>query len=66
MMNKNVEKQACPRCGEKFACSKSPRCWCYEFDLPADVLTRIEDIYDGCLCEKCLKTIADDPKEFLS
>jgi hypothetical protein len=65
-MNKNVEKQPCARCGEEFGCSKSPRCWCYEFDLPADVLTKIESVYEGCLCEKCLRMIAENPKEFLS
>jgi len=64
-MNKNVEKQACARCGEEFGCSKSSRCWCYEFDLPAEVLAKIESTYDGCLCENCLKIIVENPQEFL-
>jgi hypothetical protein len=62
-MKSDAEKKTCPRCGEAFLCSASGRCWCYAYDLPADVLDKIESTYNGCLCEKCLIIMAESPKE---
>ncbi|MCP4553184.1 MAG: cysteine-rich CWC family protein [Bacteroidetes bacterium] len=51
------EKEICPRCYSKFECSKSKKCWCYEFDMPSDVLENISKKYDSCLCSKCTEDI---------
>ena len=52
------EMKKCPRCGKAFICSASPRCWCYEYDIPVDQLEFIEREYDSCLCPDCLKEYA--------
>jgi len=62
-MKTDAEKKSCPRCGEAFYCSASGRCWCYVYDLPANVLEKIESTYNGCLCEKCLIAIAESSNE---
>lgn len=62
-MKNDAEVKLCPRCGDEFYCSASGRCWCYAYDLPADLLEKIESTYSGCLCEKCLIEIAETPKE---
>jgi len=28
-----TEKETCPRCGAKFDCGKSGKCWCFEVDV---------------------------------
>ena len=53
-----TEKDTCPRCGKKFHCGKSGKCWCYEYDVPTSVLEKIEDEFDACLCPDCLKEFA--------
>jgi uncharacterized protein (UPF0212 family) len=55
----------CPRCGNKFSCSASPRCWCYEISLSPATLEFIENNYDSCLCPQCLTLLASDEKELL-
>ena len=62
-MKNDAEKKLCPRCGEEFHCSTSGRCWCYSYDLPSDILEKIESTYNGCLCEKCLIVMAESSKE---
>jgi ribosomal protein L34E len=49
-----TEKEKCPKCGKDFECGKSSKCWCYELDVPASILERIEKDYEGCLCPECL------------
>ena len=62
-MKNDAEKKFGPRCGEAFYCSASGRCWCYAYDLPADMLEKIEADYNGCLCEKCMIVMAESAKE---
>lgn len=50
--------QDCPRCGKKFHCSKSGKCWCYEIALPLDKLEEIEELYDSCLCPDCMNEMS--------
>lgn len=64
-MKNDAEKKLCPRCGEEFHCSTSGRCWCYAYDLPSEILEKIESAYNGCLCEKCLIVMAESSKERL-
>ncbi|PKP16791.1 MAG: hypothetical protein CVU06_14015 [Bacteroidetes bacterium HGW-Bacteroidetes-22] len=45
----------CPRCGKWFHCSHSGKCWCMEYQLTADIRTKLEAEYSDCLCENCLK-----------
>ncbi|NVO18598.1 MAG: cysteine-rich CWC family protein [Bacteroidetes bacterium] len=53
--NLNIQKKKCPRCGSEFNCSTSSKCWCYEYDIPAENLDKLEAEYDSCLCPECLK-----------
>lgn len=62
MKFKLVEKETCPRCGEKFECSKSGKCWCYEVNVPINVLDKINSEYNSCLCPDCLKKLSFSPK----
>ncbi|MCB2221500.1 MAG: cysteine-rich CWC family protein [Bacteroidetes bacterium] len=50
-----VEPSLCPKCGNTFHCSTSSKCWCYEYDVPTDVMEQLQDEYNGCLCPECLK-----------
>jgi len=53
-----TEKETCPRCGSKFVCGKSGKCWCYEIDVPESVLDKIVKEYKSCLCPGCLKELS--------
>jgi len=55
---KNLDPSSCPKCGEAFHCSTSSKCWCYEIDVPADTMEKLQEEYDGCLCPDCLKEYA--------
>ena len=56
-LNNNLTgPSTCPKCGAEFNCSTSSKCWCYEIDVSAEVMEKIEQQYDGCLCPECLKT----------
>jgi hypothetical protein len=61
MSNKDrsvVEPDVCPACGSTFKCSTSHKCWCYEINVPAEVMAKIQDEFDGCLCSDCLYRIS--------
>jgi hypothetical protein len=49
------EPSVCPKCGNNFHCSTSSKCWCFEYDVPADIMEQLQDKYEGCLCPECLK-----------
>jgi hypothetical protein len=49
----------CPRCGKKFVCSSSKRCWCLEVDVPVDVQEELSREYDTCLCPSCLIEVSE-------
>jgi len=53
-----IEPEICPRCGSRFTCGKSGKCWCFSVDVPREVLEMIEKKYDTCLCPNCLKELA--------
>jgi hypothetical protein len=57
-MRNDIDLSVCPKCGKKFSCSKSGKCWCYEVALPLDKLEEIEELYDSCLCPSCLNEYA--------
>jgi hypothetical protein len=50
------EIKECPRCGEKFECKPGniTQCQCYGLILSNEEKTFIKEIYDDCLCAKCL------------
>ncbi len=50
-----VEPSRCPKCGNAFYCSTSSKCWCYAYDVPADIMEKLQEQYEGCLCPDCLK-----------
>jgi hypothetical protein len=53
-----VELNTCPKCGKQFKCSTSAKCWCYEYDVPVEVMEDLQQEFEGCLCPDCLKTYA--------
>jgi len=51
--------EACPTCGERFACGASLRgCWCAEVKLTDAVRADLRARYSGCLCRTCLERFA--------
>jgi hypothetical protein len=50
------EIKSCPRCGTKFECKPGniTQCQCYSVSLTKDESVFIKEIYDECLCAKCL------------
>ena len=50
------EIKSCPRCGSTFECKPGniAQCQCYAVALTRDEATFIKEIYDDCLCAKCL------------
>ena len=55
---KILEDDVCPRCGAKFTCSKSGKCWCYEVSVPDAVQDAVNKKYDTCLCPDCLNRVS--------
>jgi hypothetical protein len=55
-----IEKETCPRCGLKFDCGKSGKCWCYEVSIESSILENIQQTYDSCLCPTCLTELAEE------
>lgn len=53
-----TEKEICPKCGAKFDCGKSGKCWCYEYDVSPGILEKINNNYDSCLCPGCLEALS--------
>ena len=49
------EKDMCPKCGNEFSCSKSKSCWCYAYDVNTEVMEKLADEYDSCLCPECIE-----------
>lgn len=53
------KKSICEACRSEFSCSAdSGRCWCFEIEIAAPALERIEKKYGDCLCPACLKKIS--------
>jgi hypothetical protein len=52
--------QACPACGEPFACeiSLAKGCWCGEIKLSDGAREELRSKYTGCLCRACLEKAA--------
>jgi hypothetical protein len=55
----------CPRCGGAFHCgvNDAEPCPCTELQLPEPTLSRLRERFDGCLCLRCLRTLAENPQE---
>jgi hypothetical protein len=46
----------CARCGEPFGCGAGTgSCWCVAADVSAATLHTLESLYEGCLCQRCLR-----------
>ncbi len=55
---KTSEKEICPKCKKEFICSKSNKCWCFEFGLDSNQLENIAENYESCLCPNCIKELS--------
>ena len=52
-----TEKEICPSCQQKFQCSKSSKCWCYEFGLESNQLEKLNSDFESCICPNCLNEL---------
>lgn len=49
------ETKTCEACGKDFACGANiEKCWCFEIDLRAETLAKLQDNFKSCLCKDCL------------
>ncbi len=53
------ELSTCPKCGSKFHCSTSGKCWCVELYVPPEKMEQIRREFDSCLCPNCLKEYSE-------
>ncbi len=45
----------CESCGKEFPCgAKTEKCWCFDIDLSAETLSKLQKDFKRCLCENCL------------
>ncbi len=58
--------QACPACGESFACeiSLATGCWCKEIKLSEGARAELRSKYSTCLCRACLEKIESRQAKF--
>jgi hypothetical protein len=54
-----IQKDICPRCGKEFYCGKSGKCWCYELAIPSQIMDKISEQYETCLCPECLTEVSE-------
>lgn len=51
-----TEKLVCESCGKEFSCgAKSGKCWCFDINLKPETVAELNENYERCLCEDCLK-----------
>lgn len=54
--------KVCPRCNKTFDCQHSKDCWCSKYVLSERAKNFLQSQYENCLCEDCLKSIAQEYK----
>jgi hypothetical protein len=63
------ETKICEACDKDFQCSAtSEKCWCFEVDLSAETLAKLQKDFKSCLCKDCLLSHEQtriDTKEFM-
>jgi hypothetical protein len=65
--NDNQKQQICPRCGKTFWCGAGTgNCWCAKYSLSENALQKLNESFNGCLCEACLKAFTEKQPEKLS
>ncbi len=58
MNDQKPDKLKCESCGKDFLCGANiGKCWCFELELKADKLVKLQDNYKNCLCQDCLEKI---------
>jgi hypothetical protein len=59
-----MSDQRCPACGEHFDCAmdRHPEqaCWCTQVPVDPGALTALAEVFDGCLCPRCLRARSQD------
>ncbi len=52
--------KTCARCGATFVCKVNdlPHCQCIGVSLSPGTLDKLKDVYNDCLCSRCLKELA--------
>ena len=57
-MSDAVDPKRCPLCGVDNACgseASASSCWCWDMEIPADVLAKVPEAAQGraCVCRAC-------------
>jgi len=52
------KKKICESCGREFLCYEGD-CWCDGIEVKSAIARALRDQHQDCLCETCLKGIAD-------
>ncbi|HEY6160420.1 MAG TPA: cysteine-rich CWC family protein [Bacteroidia bacterium] len=51
-----MAKKNCSKCGGSFdCCNETKGCWCENYSLDEGTLKELEEKFENCLCENCLK-----------
>lgn len=49
------DKLICESCGEEFSCGANVgECWCFEIEVKAETLAKLQEDFKNCLCRVCL------------
>ncbi len=54
------QPKICPRCGQSFICYCSVDCWCFEISIPEKLNEYLENNYESCLCENCIRELKEE------
>ncbi|WP_309383600.1 cysteine-rich CWC family protein [Cerasicoccus frondis] len=59
------EIKQCPRCGSAFECKMNNiiHCQCTQVSMPNGLPSWVDELYDDCLCPRCLRILATEAKE---
>ncbi len=54
ILKENIK--TCESCGKDFSCgANAEKCWCFEIDLSAEILAKLQEDFKSCLCQDCLE-----------
>jgi hypothetical protein len=62
----NHEQKICPRCKQDFECKPGniTQCQCFGIVIKPELRVFLEQQYNDCLCDKCLRYLEQDANLF--
>lgn len=62
----NHEPKKCPRCNQSFDCKPGniTQCQCYGITIKPELKTFLEQRYNDCLCNNCLRYLQQETNLF--